>query len=176
MAWASELRGVAVAFLVLFAGSVSVLALTPANWAATFLVAASCAATLVLVDILVFAHLLKRDSRARLPAIVTLSAVTGISLVILAVAQVATDDSPQGGFPYLIVSEFGDAAEAKAVPSIDAGTLAVYFPGDDVRVSCYVEDVDRRWYKLHDGEEWLAGNDLLASPHTGLGTPPRCPD
>lgn len=176
MAGPSEVRKVAVAFLGLFAASASLAALTPLNWPAVFLLAVAVASVLILIDIFVFKNLMKHSPRTRRKVMFGLSALTIACLVALSVVVAKHDEAAADGYPYLVANSSDSATEVKAVPSAAGGTLDVVFSGDEVRVSCYVEESKRRWYKLEGREGWLPEVSLLASPHTGLGSPPRCPD
>jgi hypothetical protein len=172
----SEVRNAGVAFLGLFVASASLGALTPLSWIANFSLAAAVTSTLVLIDITGFKHLLKRRSRTRRMVIMGLSTLGVVGLLSFYVVILSDGPTAPDGYPYLVANSSDSATEVKAVPSEGAGTLDVFFSGEGVRVSCYVDESKHRWYKLKDREGWMPEANILASPHTGLGSPPRCPD
>lgn len=79
-------------------------------------------------------------------------------------------------YPFVITNSSGGLTLIKSVPYKNAETDRSLSLGDTVWVECFVDQGDGLWFKLSDEQGWLRGDELLASPHSGKGSPPRCPD
>lgn len=141
------------------------------------LLVGTCAGSLVLfLDIYLTSHPVKRDSRLGrwvMPSLLLVAVSAGLLSAGLIGHDIQSD--PQE-YPFIVTNAAGVTTIVKTVPNEDAQGNRLFATGDGVMVKCYVDVQDWRWFKLSEEQGWLRGDEVYPEPHTGLGSPPRCPD
>lgn len=168
-------RDVAIAFVGVAALASGVIGITPLWWPIVILLAICLGSAVVLIDIVVCDRPVEFRTKTGGRTATVMSAIAILSLMVGAFLLGTRVDMTAAGFPYLVANSAG-VGEVKSAPREEAGTLSVVSSGDAVEVTCFVDSSGGRWLKLEDGPGWLRDNEVFAQPHTGRGSPPRCPD
>ena len=172
----SSIRDILGALAVLVASVVGLVAVTPVPWWVALMAGTLLGALLLLVDVSIFDRPVKRKSQLGFWTIATLILVAGASA--LSLAFVAGHEYQLGPerYAFLVTNSSGPLTSMKSVPLEGAETNRIATPGNRVWVECYINQDDGLWYRLSDSALWLRESELIPSPHTGEGPPPRCPD
>jgi hypothetical protein len=175
MAAAKVGREVSLALIVAVATAASLITLTPAPWTLALPAAVFLGAAGLLADVLIFGKPVKKSTSAGKKAIGLLTGLAAVCALCLAfVGGTLTHGGSGSPFPYvangLHVVDFIYFA-----PTMAARSDQTVAPGTPVLVDCYVTEKDGDWYRLTDNRGWVTDKEFLPAPHTGRGSPLRCP-
>jgi peptidoglycan/LPS O-acetylase OafA/YrhL len=171
-----SLRDLLVALAVAVGTATGLVTLTPLPWQIALFSATFLATLALLGDILAFDRPVAQRSRIGSPAIATLGALTIVSALAISFFVGREMRSGPTQYPFVVTNSSGVYTVVKSVPYEKAQADRVLATGDRVWVDCVVDQQDGRWYRLTDEQGWLREDELIPSPHSGKGSPPRCPD
>lgn len=150
--------------------------MTPAPWALALPSSLALGALGLLVCVLLFKSPAAPDTREGRWTI----AIAGTLLVASALALAGMVGyelrSEPTQYRFLVTNTGGIYTPVKSVPDERAQTDDLLSTGDLVMVECFAEEQDWRWFRLNERNGWLREDEVMPEPHTGQGSPPRCPD
>lgn len=150
-------------------------ALTPLPWASGLILVLFLGSLGLLTSIFLFRAPVAPDKREGRWAIAI--AVALLSISALALAGIAGYEIRGRPSQYRFLVTTSDAyIPIKSVPHKQAATSRLVSAGDRVIVDCFADEQDWRWFRLSNGTGWLRADEVMAEPHTGQASPPRCPD
>jgi hypothetical protein len=118
------------------------------------------------------------DPRGRRLAVV----LGGSALVFALMTMFFVGRSSSGWFlpvkyQFIVTNADGTVTIIKSVPYEGAQSGHLVTTGDSLGVDCWTKDSSGTvWYRLSDKLGWLTAKEVGQAPHTGEGSPPRCPN
>lgn len=181
MAVASNVvRDTVIALLVAIATTAGLIALTPWPWVITVPASVLLGAGVLLMDLLIF----RRHQTAGIPGIrgmlAALAVITLFASMALAFGlghEIGASD--EQSYPFVARGDVTSVGQVFGGPGESYPWISNVAPGRQVEIECHVLDGGTPWYRVAHGIHgggWVNAQQFAPAPHTGRGSPPRCPE